>query len=366
MDYLQKLKHHYRPKKGWVNDPNGLVYFNGYYHIFYQHAPDFEKPWQQPMHWGHARTKDFITYEELPVALYPDMDYDKDGCWSGTAIVKDGVLYLFYAAIKRGEPETESTMCVAYSTDGINFTKHENNPVIKHYPPDGGPAFRDPAVAYIDGKYYCVMASGNPETKMGRLLLYKSADLYNWDYIGIMAEWPGCRYCECPSFIQAENGLYLLSASVCPLESRHYFKVMYGTFEDGRFEVKCSSEVDKGPDQYAGQIFRDHKGRNILISWAPGWAYGGYAEKDVGCMSVPREVKLENGKITAYPIEEVRHLLTDTDPSVKMTENGFLIERTGRDPVVYEGKVNDIKILRDGYLTEVYVNGGEEVYTAFL
>ena len=65
MDYLQKLKHHYRPKKGWVNDPNGLVYFNGYYHIFYQHAPDFEKPWQQPMHWGHARTKDFITYEVI-------------------------------------------------------------------------------------------------------------------------------------------------------------------------------------------------------------------------------------------------------------------------------------------------------------
>lgn len=366
MDYLQKLKHHYRPEKGWVNDPNGLVYFDGYYHVFYQHAPDYELPWKQPMHWGHARTKDFITYEELPIALYPDKDYDKDGCWSGTATVKDGVLYLFYAAIKRGEPETESTMCVAYSTDGINFVKYENNPVIKHYPPDGGPAFRDPAICRVGDEYYCVMAAGNPETKMGRLLLYKSVDLFSWDYLGIMAEWENCHYCECPSFMPAEDGLYLLSASVCPLESRHYFRVMYGTFEDGKFEVKYSSEVDRGPDQYAGQIFRDHKGRNILISWAPGWAYQGHAEKDIGCMSVPREVKLENGRITAYPIEEIRHLLTDNDPSVKITENGFMIEREGRDPVVYEGKINDIKILRDTYLTEVYINGGEEVYTALL
>ena len=72
MDYLQKLKYHYRPSKGWVNDPNGLVYFQGYYHVFYQHAPDYETPWKQPMHWGHARTKDFLKWEELPVALFPD------------------------------------------------------------------------------------------------------------------------------------------------------------------------------------------------------------------------------------------------------------------------------------------------------
>ena len=74
MDYLQNLCYHYKPKKGWVNDPNGLVYFKGYYHIFYQHAPNFETPWKEPMHWGHARTKNFIDWEELPVALFPDRD----------------------------------------------------------------------------------------------------------------------------------------------------------------------------------------------------------------------------------------------------------------------------------------------------
>ena len=60
-----------------MNDPNGLVYFQGYYHVFYQHAPDFEIPWREPFHWGHARTNDFLTWEELPIALYPDRPYDR-------------------------------------------------------------------------------------------------------------------------------------------------------------------------------------------------------------------------------------------------------------------------------------------------
>ncbi len=364
MDYLQKLNYHYKPKKGWVNDPNGLVYFKGYYHIFYQHAPDFEIPWKQPMHWGHARTKNFVDWEELPVALFPDKDYDNNGCWSGTATVKDDVLYLFYASIKG--KEKIQTVSVAYSTDGIYFEKYKDNPVIDGYPDDGGPDFRDPAVCCIDGQYYCVMATGNPESKTGRLLLYKSDDLFHWEYEGVMCEWEGCKYAECPSFMSAENGQYLLTASVCPFDKRHYFSVMYGVFSDGKFTIKHIAEVDKGPDQYAGQVFCDHLGRNILMSWIPGWNYAGFAEKDVGCMSVPRELKIVDGKIVGFPVKEVQHLLKDTDPAVKRTQTGFIIEREGREPIVYEGEISDLKILRDGYILEVFINGGEEIYSALL
>ncbi|MBR4887794.1 MAG: glycoside hydrolase family 32 protein [Clostridia bacterium] len=364
MDYLQKLRYHYSPAKGWRNDPNGLVYFQGYYHIFYQHAPDYEVPWKQPMHWGHARTKDFLEWEELPVALYPENEYENNGCWSGTAIVKDDTLYLFYASV-HGEA-CEQTVSVAYSTDGIHFEKYKNNPVIDHYPVTGGHDFRDPAVCCINGQYYCVMATGNPEDKAGRLLLYKSGDLFHWEYSGIMSEWADCKYTECPSFMQAENGLYLLAASVCPLEKEHYFSMMYGTFEDEKFTIKHMAEVDKGPDQYAGQVFRDHLGRNILISWIPGWKYSGYAPRDVGCMSVPREIKFVDGKIVGYPVQELQHLLTDSDPAVKRTETGFIIERENREPVVYEGEITDLKILRDGYVVEVFVNGGEEIYSVLL
>lgn len=367
VDYLQKLKYHFRPKRGWVNDPNGLIYFKGYYHLFYQHAPDYEIPWHQPMHWGHARTKDFINWEELPVALYPDTDYDSNGCWSGTAIEKDGVLYLFYASIRtpKGSSEKIQTVSVAYSKDGVEFEKYSGNPVIDHYPADGGPDFRDPAVCLIDGNYYCVMASGNPESRTGRLLLYRSTDLFNWEYVGIMSEWAGCKYAECPSLVSMKEG-YLLTASVCPFDKRHYFTVMYGRFEGGIFHIEDQAEIDRGPDQYAGQVFRDHLGRSILISWIPGWKYKGYAEKDVGCFSVPREITVTDGRICAYPIAELRHLLTDEDPALRRTENGFVIEREGRAPVIYEGKINDLKILRDGYIIEVFLNGGEDNFTALL
>ena len=90
------------------------------------------------MHWGHARTKDFLQWEELPIALYPDREYDKGGCWSGTAIVKDDTLYLFYASID--EKTKAQTVSAAYSSDGIHFEKYPGNPVIKHYPSAGGPA----------------------------------------------------------------------------------------------------------------------------------------------------------------------------------------------------------------------------------
>lgn len=362
MNYLDKLQYHYKPKTGWMNDPNGLVYFNGYYHIFYQHSPNYEKPWNEPMHWGHARTKDFLKWEELPIALYPDKSYDKNGCWSGTAIVKEDTLYLFYASITE---EDDQTVSVAYSKDGIIFEKYSNNPIIDHYPADGGPDFRDPAVAYIDGKYYCVMATGHPETKTGRLLIYESENLLDWEYRGIIAEWEQSKYTECPSFIQTDDGV-MLSVSVCPQEDNHYFNVMYGSFAKGIFETEISGNVDKGPDQYAGQIFKDHKGRCILMSWVPGWKYSGYAEKDVGCMSVPRRIFTKDGKIYGYPVEEVQHLLKDSDPAVIMNDEGFIIERTNRENVIHRGVVTDIKIIRDGYVLEVFVNGGEAIYSVLL
>ena len=86
----------------------------------------------------------------------------------------------------------------------------------------------------------------------------------------------------------------------------------------------------------------------------------------VQCMSVPRELKLIDGKVYGYPVEEVQHLLTDSDPAVQRTETGFVIERTGREPVVYTGTVSDLKILRDAFILEVFVNGGEEIYSVLL
>lgn len=368
MDYLQTLKYHYRPKKGWINDPNGLVFYDGSYHLFCQHCPDTEKP-EQAIVWGHARTKNFIDWEELPDAILPDCSYDSAGCWSGTAIEKDGILYLIYTSIVRNDEnpsKPHQTISVAYSSDGISFTKYENNPVILPAPSDGSKDdFRDPAVAFIDGTYYCVIASGHNETQTARLLLYKSSDIFNWEYIGVMAEWQDSRFAECPSFAKCGDK-YLLTASVLTNKSGHFFSLMIGIFENGTFTAEYTERNYKGPDQYAGQMFLDDKGRNILISWIPGWDYIGFAEKDIGCMSLPCEIKLDDGKIKVYPISEVRHLLADSDEAVKITDFGFVIERIGRTAVEYHGEIRDLKIARDGYVVEVFVNGGEEVYTGVL
>ena len=103
--------------------------------------------------WGHAITQDFINWEHLPIALNADTPYDKDGCWSGTAIEKDGVMYLFYASIMDGQQQVS----VAYSKDGYNFEKYSGNPIIKKSPIDGLVDFRDPAIIKRDDGYYMVV-----------------------------------------------------------------------------------------------------------------------------------------------------------------------------------------------------------------
>ncbi len=117
-----KPQAHLTPETGWINDPNGFVYFRGEYHLFYQFNP-YESVWG-PMHWGHAKSKDLVNWEHLPVALAPDKDYDKDGCFSGSAIVKDDVLWLMYTGHIVNEDGTVSQVQnMAFSTDGIHFEK---------------------------------------------------------------------------------------------------------------------------------------------------------------------------------------------------------------------------------------------------
>lgn len=325
------LEYHFHPEKGWLNDPNGLSFFRNEYHIFYQHLPGSEYPDGNPMHWGHAVTKDFMSYTELEPALCPDMPYDCGGVWSGTAIEKDGILYAFYASIDK---DMKQTISIAFSKDGRSFEKYSGNPVIREYPEDGSPDFRDPAVMELNGKFYMVIASADRKKKTGNLLLYVSDDIFNWEYSGVLAEYENCRYCECPSLVPAGDG-FILSASVCPFESNHYFEIMYGDFDGRAFIPRIVSHFQKGPDEYAGQIFHAPDGRNILITWVPGWSYQP-KEKCIGCLSLPLELTVHSDRITAYPVKEVRSLLGEDD------------------------------ILTDSYIEEKFVDGGAEVYIRLL
>lgn len=115
---------------GWINDPNGFVYYKEQYHLFYQYHP-YDTKWG-PMHWGHAVSEDLVHWEYVGVALVPDKAYDKDGCFSGSALVKDGKLYLMYTGhiIDEETKQIRQVQNIAISEDGIHFEKYRNNPVI--------------------------------------------------------------------------------------------------------------------------------------------------------------------------------------------------------------------------------------------
>ena len=152
-----RQRYHFMGPCGWINDPNGLIYYKGKYHFFYQFNP-YSGFWSQ-MHWGHAVSDDLLHWEHLPVALAPSEIYDdhpQGGCFSGSAIEKDGDLYLVYTGTANNGNGFEQTQNVAVSVDGVHFSKCEGNPVIE--PPEGVPHdfFRDPKVWEHEGLYYLV------------------------------------------------------------------------------------------------------------------------------------------------------------------------------------------------------------------
>ena len=175
---------HVTGETGWINDPNGLIYYKDRYHAFYQHYP-YDTKWG-PMHWGHVVSDDLTNWTYLPIALKPGDDCDKNGCFSGSAIVHDDKLWLMYTGFieNQGGESIRQVQCLAESTDGISFKKHgivigENDLPEGYAPCD----FRDPKVWCHDGFFWCIVAARKIEGR-GRILLYKSKDLFDWEFVG--------------------------------------------------------------------------------------------------------------------------------------------------------------------------------------
>lgn len=166
---------------GWINDPNGVCFFNNLYHVFYQYYP-YDSVWG-PMHWGHSVSSDLINWEFIHVSLAPDQSYDKDGCFSGSSIVNDDKLYLMYTGhiIKEKTNEIIQVQNIAMSEDAENFEKSDLNPII-----DSGvlPSnikksdFRDPKLFKNDGCFYVIVGAKTLDDK-GVVLLFESNDLFN-------------------------------------------------------------------------------------------------------------------------------------------------------------------------------------------
>lgn len=342
-----------------MNDPNGLIYFRGRYHAFFQHYPHAPK-WGQ-MHWGHAVSTDLIHWEELPIALYPDMEYENDGgCFSGSAIEKDGRLYLFYTSVSH---ELKQTQSLAYSDDGVHFTKYPGNPVIRQNPL-GYPDFRDPKVICVDGTYYMVVGTGNEAS--GKVLLFTSGDLLAWDYMGVLfegEEYAGCI--ECPDFFQLGSAYVLMFSKMNEKERSTHFIV--GDFVDGKL-VNCTvSRPEWGVDFYAPQTFAQGD-RRIMIGWMYHWGKEAPADCEfAGALSIPRELKLIDGRVYNFPVTEARPLLTKQNPYVQTEGNRLILrDRQGRAVIRELPSLDTVDILEDTKSVEVFVNGGADSFSQWL
>ena len=321
-----RLCYHVTPEANWMNDPNGFCMWNGEYHLFYQHHP-YTPEWG-PMHWAHVKSKDLVHWERMPIALAPSEWYDKDGCFSGSAIEKDEKLYLFYTGNQWTGPNQDTDLkqvqCIAISEDGIHFEKIKENPVILEVPEgDIHPFhFRDPKVWKKGDVYYCVLGS-QTKNRIGQALLYRSSDLFDWEFVNVLAKGQGNQgyMWECPDLFQLDDkALLVMSPQGVHPEGDNYHNLHQSVAvighlneESGKFTSEQWQTLDHGFDYYAPQTLIDDQGRRIVIAWMAMWESEMPEQKRewAGAMTIPRILSMEKEKLKIEPIPELASLRYD-------------------------------------------------------
>ncbi len=325
---LYRPQIHFSPKANWMNDPNGLVYYEGTYHLFYQYYPD-STVWG-PMHWGHAVSTDLVHWEQLAIALYPDnLGY----IFSGSAVIdrnntsgfgEEGKIPMI-AIYTQHDPVKEKTgsilfqnQSMAYSLDaGKSWTKYSANPVLKN---PGLKDFRDPKVSWYDEqkKWIMTLAAGD------RIMFYSSPDLKTWTRESEFGKGIGAHggVWECPDLIPFSvdgKKIWLLIININPggIQGGSGTQYFTGDF-DGHF-FTCKDTVtrwaDFGPDNYAGVTFNNTGNEKIFLGWMSNWLYGTHVPtvKWRSAMTLPRELGLkkigESYYTTMMPIPAIEKLV---------------------------------------------------------
>ena len=409
-----RLGHHLMPPVGWLNDPNGLCWYKGRYHVFFQYAPfDVEGGLK---FWGHYTSEDLLDWKYEGTALYPDSSYDCHGVYSGSSLIDQDKMHLFFTGNVKidgdydyiNEGRETSTLHVE-SEDGIHFSDKEEVISFEKYPEDFTCHIRDPKVWKENDRYKMVLGGRLKEDK-GAVLVYESEDLRDWKLERVITT---------PDF--ELDGQKFLSVSPQGLSREEYrFQNIYqsGYFpmkEDGSVDVNDFREWDMGFDFYAPQTFTDNKGRRLLIGWMgmPD-ADEEYVNKTIDegwqhCLTVPRELTVRDGKILQAPAKELEGLrkektvLHDEKSIVEirvevnegfdlvldeivMTGSSFKISMGGQMIFKYEdgvaeigfsgiagagrskrkakiGELKNIRLLADTSAAEIYLNDGETVFS---
>ena len=328
--------YHLMPLSGWMNDPNGLCYYKGNYHVFFQHSPlDANRG---DIFWGHFTSEDMLNWVKQPNFLYPVDAWDVNGVYSGSALVEEDALYLYYTGNVKHPGDYDYIYEGRGHNVGLAITKEgilpdSNKCLLENtdYPSDLSCHVRDPKVWKMEGKYYMVLGARTKNDK-GELLIFESDDKFKWKHINVIKTDVDMGYMwECPD-IFCVDGQWVVMTSPQGMKphgdvgqnvySCGYFP-LYGDFR-GDYVLGQYHEADMGFDYYAPQTFLAPDGRRIVIGWMgmPDADYTNPTAKNMWqhCMSIPRRLNWENNKLYARPIEELKEL--------RVSEKEFVCENT--------------------------------------
>ena len=296
-------RYHLTAPANWINDPNGVCWHSGRYHVYYQYNPGASK-WGD-IHWGHASSADLVHWQDEGIALAPSPGHDAGGCFSGSFAVVGGQPTLYYT----GYTPERQVQCVATSQDLHHWTKHPERTIVT--PPEGVDVhdFRDPYVFQHQGWWYMVLGASLHHER-GMALIYRSADGLSWEDRGPLYTSPNLQLgvmWECPNFFPVGDK-WVLTVSVWLNTGAHAF---VGRFENERFIPEWDGPLDVDGGAFAHLTMQAPDGRALQWSWineqrdqalvdADGWA---------GALSVPREMGVDaRGRLTQRPAAEVAQL----------------------------------------------------------
>nr|WP_244995595.1 glycoside hydrolase family 32 protein [Halomicroarcula pellucida] len=347
-DANHRPAYHFTPPANWLNDPNGLVQWNGRYHLFYQYNP--AGPFHDSIHWGHAVSDDLVHWEDEPIALAPDPDGpDAVGVWSGCFVDDEGTPSVMYT----GGDDGDQLPCLARAEDDSlrTWTKAAENPLITEMPADVDvlqsidwrAEFRDHCVWRTGETWYQIVGSGI-EGEGGAALLFESEDLLEWEYCHpiLTGDWRKTGpIWECPELLRFDEGSLLHVSD--------YSKVAYfsGEYDEAakRFEPEDHGVLDHGVF-YAPQSFAADDGRTLMFGWLKedrdreaqwdaGWS---------GAMSLPRVVSLAADGTPEFSLPTELEALRETHHSF----SDLTVSPDGTNPLAdIEGDTLEVKMTVD-------------------
>ncbi len=358
--------YHFTPEKNWINDPNGLVYYEGEYHLFYQYNP-YGNKWGH-MSWGHAVSNDLLHWQHLPVALeeYPDpLTGDSTMIFSGTAVIdkntsglcegKDCMIAIYTSNVHKDNQGLTQHQSLAYSNDkGRTWKRYYKNPILDIKRKD----FRDPKVFWFEPQQKWVMATVIPD--LFKVRFYESKNLLEWKQLSEFGPLGDTtRIWECPDLYelpidnQPGKTKWVLSLSGGHPQGSKFVGMQYfiGHFNGKNFVADDLKQpalyIDHGKDFYAGIVYNNmpiEDGRTIMIGWVNNWTYANQVPTSPwrGAMSLPRTLSLKETemglRLIQTPIKEIESLRTEMMTDTISLESSVEIElELNVDPSQEEG-----------------------------